>query len=214
MSGSSASGASTISVRRPRRWARILWISPTVSPGSCKHHFGEQAACIAGELLPQPDFDDLDEGEVGLVAVHHDRAGIDVRLDRIGLDQALTEAVDGRAGDFVDRRAGGREMAAVAVGQAIGQGDPKLGGNATCRQLANEVADTDEKLAGRELGERHRGDGLGRNAFGQHQSDAAGHDGGLAGTGAGLDQKRAVVNADRSAPRDVIGERFQRRVHH
>ena len=36
--------------------------------------------------------------------------GIDVGLDRIGLDQALAEAVDGRAGDFVDRRARGREM--------------------------------------------------------------------------------------------------------
>ncbi len=55
---------------------------------------------------------------------------------------------------------------------------------------------------------------LGRNAFGQHQGDAAGHDGGLAGTGTGLDQKRAVVNRDRSAPRDIIGERFQRCVHY
>ena len=81
-------------------------------------------------------------------------------------------------------------------------------------RLADEVADADEKLAGRELGERHRGDGPWRNAFGQHQRDAAGHDGGLAGTGTGFDQERAIVNADRSAPRDVIGEGFQRRVHY
>ena len=67
-------------------------------------------------------------------------------------------------------------------------------GMRACRQLADEVADTDEKLAGGELGERHRGDRLWRNAFGQHQGDAAGHDGGLAGTGAGFDQERAIMN--------------------
>lgn len=39
------------------------------------------------------------------------------------------------------------------------------------------------------LGERHRGDRLGRDAFGQHQSDTAGHDGSLAGTCTCLDQK-------------------------
>ena len=55
---------------------------------------------------------------------------------------------------------------------------------------------------------------LWRNAFGEHQSDAAGHDGRLAGTCTGFDQKRAVVNRHRSAPRDIVGERFQRCIHH
>ena len=76
MSGSSASGASTISVRRRRRWARILWISPTVSPGILQAPFRRAVRPASPESsLPKPDFNDLGEGEVGLVAVHHAAPG-------------------------------------------------------------------------------------------------------------------------------------------
>ena len=35
---------------------------------------------------------------------------------------------------------------------------------------------------------------LGRDAFGEHDGDAAGHDGGLARARAGLDQDRAIMD--------------------
>ena len=81
--------------------------------GAVQHHLGQDAALAAGQALAQPAVDDLEEGEIGLVAVHDAGAGIDVGLGRIGLDQALAEAVDGRAGDFVDRGAGGGEIVAL-----------------------------------------------------------------------------------------------------
>ena len=96
----------------------------------------------------------------------------------------------------------------MAVGQAVGQRHAQLGRDVAGREFADEFAHADEQFAGREFGERHRGDGLGRDAFGQHHGDAAGHDGGLARARAGLDQDRAIVDADRGAARIVIGERL------
>ena len=81
--------------------------------GAMQHHFGKDAALVAGQALAQPAIDDLKKEEIGLVAIHDAGAGIDIGLDRIRLDQALAEAVDGRAGDFVDRGARGREIAAL-----------------------------------------------------------------------------------------------------
>jgi hypothetical protein len=143
--------------------------------GVLKHQFGKQSAHISVELLPEPVFNDLGESQVGLAAIHHGRTGIDVRFNRVGLDQSLTKAMDGRAGDFVDASAGGRDMAFVVIGKPVGQGDPKFGWNAACRQLADELAHTGEKLAGGEFGEGHRGHGFGRDALCQQQRDAAGH---------------------------------------
>ena len=50
--------------------------------GIVQHHFRDDAAFTARELFAQPRLDDFDESEIGLVAVHLARAGIDVRLDR------------------------------------------------------------------------------------------------------------------------------------
>jgi hypothetical protein len=62
-------------------------------------------AIAATKRDTQPAIDDLKEGEIGLIAIHDAGARIDVGLGWIGLDQALAETVDRRAGDFVDRGA-------------------------------------------------------------------------------------------------------------
>ena len=148
--------------------------------GVLQHHFGEDAALVAGQALAQPAIDDLEKGEIGLIAVHDGGAGIDIGLDRIGLDQALAEAVDGRAGDLVDRGARGRETVALRLRQAVGQRHAQLGRDVSGREVGDKFADAREKFARRQLGEGDGGDGAGRNAFGEHDSDAPGHDGGLA----------------------------------
>ena len=53
--------------------------------GIMQDQLGEQAAGLAGELLPQPGVDELVEDEVRLVAVHH--AGTGGRC-RLPLDRA------------------------------------------------------------------------------------------------------------------------------
>ena len=63
--------------------------------GAVQHHLCEDAALAAGQALAQPAINNFEEGEIGLIAIHDAGAGIDVGLRRIGLDQALTEAVDG-----------------------------------------------------------------------------------------------------------------------
>ena len=54
----------------------------------------------------------------------------------------------------------------------------------------------------------------GRDAFGEHHGDAAGHDGGLARTRAGLDQDRAIMEADRIAAGAVVLQHFGHAAHH
>lgn len=90
---------------QPDRLGRIL-----------EHHFGQEMSGIAVELFPQPGLDNLDECEIGLVTIHHGRAGVDVGFDRIGFDQPLAETMDGRAGDFVDRRDGAGQISAMRIG--------------------------------------------------------------------------------------------------
>ena len=179
-----------------------------------QHHFGKDAALVAGQALAQPAIDDLEEDEIGLIAVHDAGAGIDVGLGRIGLDQALAEAVDGRAGDFVDRGARGREIVALRFRQAVGQRHAQLGGDLAGRKVGDEFANTREQLARCQLGEGDGGDGAGRDAFGEHDSDAAGHDGGLARARAGLDQDGPIMKADRIAARTIILQSFGRAAHH
>ena len=128
-------------MRRRRRFATILWMSATVSPGLCSTISARMPPWLAGQALAQPGLDDLEEGEIGLVAIHDAGAGIDVGLDRIGLDQALAEAVDGRAGDFVDRGARGGEIVALGFGQTIGQRDAQLGRDLAGREVGDELAD-------------------------------------------------------------------------
>ena len=182
--------------------------------GAVQHHFGEDAALVAGQALAQPAIDDLKEGEIGLIAVHDPGAGIDVGFGRIGLDQTLAEAVNGRAGDFVDRGACGREIATLRLRQAIGQRHTQLGRDMSGREVGDKLADTREKLAGRQFGEGDGGDGARRDTLGEHDGDASGHNGGLARARAGFDQDRAIMEADRVAPCPVILENFGHAAHH
>ena len=88
---------------------------PDSLAGILKYHFGDDPSFAAGKLLAQPSLDDLDEGEVGLVAIHNAGAGIDIGFHGVGLDQALAEAVDRRAGDLVDRGAGSSKVGRLSV---------------------------------------------------------------------------------------------------
>ena len=132
--------------------------------GILQDQLGEQAASLAGEFFPQPIVADLAEGELRLVAVHHGGPGVDVGLDRIGCDEPLAEAVDGRAGHLVERRIGPGEVAALLFRQAFGQGGAKLDRNIAGRKRAHEGAHPNEQLTRGELGERHGGNGLGGDA--------------------------------------------------
>ena len=78
-----------------------------------------------------------------------------------------------------------------------GKRDTKLGWDVAVRERAHEGPDPDQQLARGELGEGHGGDVTwAETPACQQQGDAAGHDSGLAGAGAGLDQEGAVVNSD------------------
>ena len=45
-----------------------------------------------------------------MVTIHDRGTRVDLRLDRIGLDQALAKAVNGRAGEIIDLLARASEM--------------------------------------------------------------------------------------------------------
>ena len=100
----------------------------------------------------------LREGEVCLIAVHHGRSGVDAGLHRIGGDEALAEAVNGRARHLVERRIRRREVAPLLVREAVRQGDAKLGRDVAGGERAHECPHPDQQLARGELGEGHGGD--------------------------------------------------------
>ena len=108
--------------------------------GIVQHHLGDDAAVATRKLLAQPCLDDLDESEVGLIAVHDTGARIDVCLDGIRLDQALAKSVDGGAGDFVDpsRRRG--EIDLIGIRQTVRERDPQLCGDSARSKIADEVS--------------------------------------------------------------------------
>ena len=213
-----------MTIERRRRWSRkgaaatqILGDFVHETHGftrAVQHHFSEDAALVAGQTLAQPAVDDFEEGEIGLIPIHDPCAGIDVRLGGIRLDQPLAEAVDRRTGDFVDRSACGGEIAALRLRQAIGQRHAQLGREMASREVGDEFADTREKLARRQFGEGDGGDSAWRDAFGQHDGDTPGQDGGLPRTCAGFDQDRAIMAADRVAASPVILENFGHAAHH
>ena len=162
--------------------------------GAAQDHFGEDAALVAGQALTQPDVDDLEEGEIGLIAIHDSGARVDVGFGGIGLDQALAEAVDGRAGDLVDCGARDGEIVALGLRQTLGQRYAQLGRDRLAgREIGDKIADTREKFARRQFGESDGSDGAWRNPFGEHDGDASGHDGSLARAGASLDQDRPIM---------------------
>ena len=187
---------------------------PDRPAGVLQHQLLQQTTGVARKRFAQPRIDNLSEDEVRLIAIHDGSAGIGVRFDRVGLDQALTESVNGRAGHLVDRFRRGGKMASLTFGEAIRQRCLQLGRNASGRQRLDELVHSQEKLAGGELSERHRGDGPGRHAFCEHDGDAARHDRGLAGAGPCLDQERTVMDGDGGAPGVVVRECFPRCGHH
>ena len=187
---------------------------PNRPAGVLQHQLLQQTTGVARKRFAQPRIDNLSEDEVRLIAIHDGSAGIDVRFDRVGLDQALTESVNGRAGHLVDRFRRGGKMASLTFGEAIRQRCLQLGRNASGRQRLDELVHSQEKLAGGELSERHRGDGPGRHAFCEHDGDAARHDRGLAGAGPCLDQERTVMDGDCGAPGVVVGQCSPRCGHH
>ena len=156
--------------------------------GIVQDQLGEQAAFLAAEFFPQPVVDDLGEDQLRLIAVHDGGAGVDVGLDRIGRDEPLAEAVDGRAGHLVERRVGPGEVATLLFRQTVRQGGAKLDRNVTGHKRAHEGPHPDQQLARGELGERHRGNGPGRNPSGQQCRDAARQNRGLARARTSFDQ--------------------------
>ena len=93
--------------------------------GVAQDEFREQSVYLASQFLPQPSIRDLPEGEFRLIAVHHRSTWVDIGFDRIRCDHALAEAVDGRAGDLVERLARGNEVAPLILGEPIRQGHAK-----------------------------------------------------------------------------------------
>ena len=87
-----------------------------VLSGSRRTNSAIKTARLACENIAQPGVDDLDEEEVGLIPVHHRCSRIVISFDRIGLDQTLAEAVNCRAGNFVNVRTRCDEIAMLIVG--------------------------------------------------------------------------------------------------
>ena len=175
--------------------------------GVAQDEFSEQSVHLASQFLPQPGVGDLPEGECPLIAVHHRSTGVDIGFDLIGCDQALAKAVDGRAGDLVERLARGSKVAPLALREAVRQGHAKGRRNVAVHQHADKLPDPDEQLAGGEHGESHRGDGAGRDSLRQQHRDTPGQHRSLARTCPCLHQKGAVVDRNGGPPRVVIPKR-------
>ncbi len=77
--------------------------------------------------------------------------------------------------------------------------------------MNNKLANAGEQLACRQFCESDGCNRPRRDAFGEHESDAAGHDRCLARPGTGFDEDRLVVEADRIAARAIIFENFDGR---
>ena len=189
-------------------------ISVTVWEGSWRTSSASRPPPSPAKLLPQPGIDDLGEGKLRLVAVHDACAGVDIGLHRIRRDEALAEAVNGRARHLVERRVRRLEIAVLFLRETLRQGDAKLGRDLASRERAHEGADPDQQLARRELGEGHGGDGLGRSTACQQHGDTARHDRGLARAGAGLDEEGAVVDRNGGPPGGIVGECLSMNGHH
>jgi hypothetical protein len=80
--------------------------------------------------------------------------------------------------------------------------------------IGDKFADSREQLARCQLCEGDGRDGARRDALGEHDSDAAGYDGGLARACASLDQDRPIMKADRVAARTIILKSFGCTAHH
>ena len=75
-------------------------------------------------------------------------------------------------------------------------------------EIFDEIPNPQEELAGRQFGKRDCRDGTWRDTLRQHDSDPAGHHGGLARSRAGLNQNGSVMTADRVMPGAIIIQNF------
>ena len=157
---------------------------------------------------------DLPEGQFHLIAVHHRGTGVDIGLDRIGCDQALTEPMDSRTSDLVEHLARGGKVTAPVLGEAVRQGHAKRSRNIAVRQRADKLPHPDEQFAGRELGESHRGDRAGHDAFRQQHRDTPGQHRGLARACPCFYQEGTVMNSNGGPPSGVIRKRSWWGRHH
>ena len=126
------------------------------------------------------------------------------RLDRIGLDQRLGEAMDRAADKLVERLSRLLEIGPLFGGNALGKGDLEIRRDFALGEFVDEASDADQQFAGGELGEGDGGDAFGLDAPGEEHGDAASHDRGLAGTGPSFDQQGTlrVRSARRRGPID------------
>ena len=166
-----ARGSAQMAEYRAHQTQRLVGVSQRQLP--------EQPGAVLPEHLAQPVFDHFVEDQIRLLGLHHGSPRIDVRFHRIGLEQALTEAVDRRAGHLVERLARRAEASTPIFRQALGKGGAQLGRN---RSVSPSPRRTPEPAGGarwRELGERHGGNRPGRHPVSQHRGDASRHDRGL-----------------------------------
>ncbi|AOG02868.1 putative ATP-dependent exodeoxyribonuclease domain protein (plasmid) [Bosea sp. RAC05] len=174
--------------------------------GIDRDHLDEERTAIGAEPIPDPSIAQIHEDEVGIVAVGHRGAGVDVGLGRVGLDQPLAEAVDGRAGDLIDLLACAIQIGLLLAVEFAMDDAGKLDGNATGQELVDELTNTGEQLARSELGECDGCDVARPDTRDQHHGDAASHDRGLPRAGACLDEQRAVMGRHRNDAVGLVGE--------
>ena len=174
-----------------------------------EHHLGEDTVLSFGEPLAQPGVGDLLEDEVSLIAVRDAGAGVDVGFSRIRLDQALAETVNRGAGDFIKESAGLGKVVFLSGRKTVRQSNSEFRRDTAGDEMNNKLANAREQLACRQFGKSDGCNRPRRDAFGEHEGDAACHDGCLARTGAGFDEDRLVVEADRIAARAIIFQNFE-----
>lgn len=114
--------------------------------------------------------------------------------------------MDGRASELIEGGCrSGKALALVGV-ESLRQGNAEFDGDRSRMQSLDDFADPQCELAGCEFRKGHRGDGPGRDAGGEHECDATGHDGGFARAGTGLHQKGSIVDSEGGEPRGIIAE--------
>jgi hypothetical protein len=179
--------------------------------GRVDHHEADHdvvgIGTVAAEALDQPGVEGVVEGERRGGRVQDRGAGVDVRLDGVGLHEVAREAVDRRAGQVVEVGRGAAEVRELRGVRPGGQRGRDRGVDDAVEQLVDEAVHAVGELGGRELGEGDGGDRGGRDALGQEQGDPARHQRGLARAGARLDEEAAVAPGERAPAMLDVDER-------
>ena len=131
-------------------------------------------------------------------------ARVQAGLHRIGPDQLLAKAVNGGAGDFVQRLAAPVQMVPLGLGQARRQCCGQLDGNRAGQELPHQCLDPLQQFGGGRLREGDGDEVLGINPRADQQSHSSGHERRLAAAGARLHQERTlVIRQSRNAGRRI-----------